>query len=152
MPSSLQHRDRLPQGLPQEAYAYALDEINTILAILPEPASSTFATAVFVGLRHGEIYVSRSIWNGRINHPKTRKGRALVSVIRQLAQRLEMHRFRCGNPQNGIPAERQGFEAYQGPARGLEHDGVTQTKQVCVSIARCERRGQWNTGNWDIQA
>ncbi|MGO9518123.1 MAG: hypothetical protein ACLPND_13850, partial [Candidatus Korobacteraceae bacterium] len=37
----------------------------------------------------------------RVNDPKTRKGRAPVPVIRQLADRLEMHRLRCGNPQSG---------------------------------------------------
>jgi integrase len=99
---------------PQETYAYSLDEIKSILALLPEPAATAFAVAAFMGLRHGEIqgllwenyrdgemYVSRSIWNGRASDPKTRKGRAPVPVIRQLAQRLEMHRLRCGNPQSG---------------------------------------------------
>ena len=51
--------------------------------------------------RDGEMYVSRSIWNGRVTEPKTRKGRAPVPVIRQLAERLEMHRLRCRNPQSG---------------------------------------------------
>lgn len=96
---------------PQETYAYSLEEIRTILAVLPEPAATAFAVAAFMGLRHGEIqgllwenyregelYVSRSIWNGRISDPKTRKGRASVPVIRQLAERLEMHRLRSGNP------------------------------------------------------
>jgi len=67
-----------------------------------------------MGLRHGEIqgllwenyhdgemYVSRSIWNGHVTAPKTPKGRAPVPVIRQLAERLEMHRLRSGNPQTG---------------------------------------------------
>jgi len=67
-----------------------------------------------MGLRHGEIqgllwenckdgelFVSRSIWNGRISDPKTHKGRAPVPVIRQLADRLEMHRLSSGNPQSG---------------------------------------------------
>jgi integrase len=45
--------------------------------------------------------VSRSIWNGRIGEPKTRKGRAPVPVIRQLADRLALHRLRSGNPQSG---------------------------------------------------
>jgi integrase len=67
-----------------------------------------------MGLRYGEIrgllwenyhneemQVTRSIWNGRITDPKTRKGRAPVPVIRQLAERLELHRLRCGNPQTG---------------------------------------------------
>ena len=51
--------------------------------------------------QNGEIYVSRSIWNGRVNEPKTRKGRAPVPVIRQLAERLELHRLRTANPQSG---------------------------------------------------
>jgi integrase len=88
--------------------------LQTIISLLPEPAATAFAVAGFMGLRHGEIqgllwenyrdgeiYVSRSIWNGRVNDPKTRKGRAPVPVIRQLADRLEMHRLRCGNPQSG---------------------------------------------------
>ncbi|MGP0018510.1 MAG: tyrosine-type recombinase/integrase [Candidatus Sulfotelmatobacter sp.] len=99
---------------PQETYAYTLDEIQTILALLSEPAATAFAVAAFMGLRHGEIqgllwenyrdgelYVSRSIWNGRVSDPKTRKGRAPVPVIRQLADRLEMHRLRSGKPLKG---------------------------------------------------
>jgi integrase len=98
----------------QETYAYTLEEIQTILALLPEPAATVFAVAAFMGLRHGEIqgllwenyhggemYVSRSIWNGRISDPKTRKGRAPVPVIRQLADRLELHRLRSANPVDG---------------------------------------------------
>jgi len=99
---------------PQETYAYSLEELQTIISLLPEPAATAFAVAAFMGLRQGEIqgllwenyrdgeiYVSRSIWNGRVTDPKTRKGRAPVPVIRQLAERLEMHRLRCGNPQSG---------------------------------------------------
>lgn len=99
---------------PQETYAYSLEEIQTILALLPEPAATAFAVAAFMGLRYGEIqgllwenyrdgelYVSRSIWNGRVSDPKTRKGRAPVPVIRQLADRLDMHRLRSGNPLKG---------------------------------------------------
>jgi integrase len=99
---------------PQETYAYTLEEIQTILSRLPEPAGTAFAIASFMGLRHGELrgllwenyrnqemQVSRSIWNGHVTAPKTRKGRAPVPVIRQLAERLELHRLRCGNPQTG---------------------------------------------------
>jgi len=99
---------------PQETYAYTLEEVQIILSLLPEPAVTAFAVAAFMGLRHGEIqglvwenyhdgemYVSRSIWNGHVTAPKTRKGRAPVPVIRQLAERLEMHRLRSGNPQTG---------------------------------------------------
>jgi integrase len=46
--------------------------------------------------RDGEIFVSRSIWNGRITEHKTRSGRAPVPVIKPLAERL-----RCGNPISG---------------------------------------------------
>ncbi len=99
---------------PQETYAYSLEELQTIISLLPEPAATAFAVAGYMGLRHGEIqgllwenyrdgeiYISRSIWNGRVSDPKTRKGRAPVPVIRQLADRLEMHRLRGGNPQSG---------------------------------------------------
>jgi len=98
----------------QETYAYTLDEVQSILSLLPEPAATAFAVAAFMGLRHGEIqgllwenyrdgemHISRSIWNGHITAPKTRKGRAPVPVIRQLAERLELHRLRCGNLQSG---------------------------------------------------
>jgi hypothetical protein len=54
----------------------------------------------------GELHRRRdarfpSIWNVHVTAPKTRKGRAPVPVIRQLAERLELHRLRCGNPQSG---------------------------------------------------
>ena len=77
---------------PQETYAYTLEEIEAILSLLPERAATAFAVAAFMGLRHGEIqgllwenyhdgemFVSRSIWNGRISDPKTRKGRSRSS-------------------------------------------------------------------------
>ena len=99
---------------PQETYAYTLEEVQIILSLLPEPAATAFAVAALMGLRHGEIqgllwenyhdgemHISRSIWNGHVTAPKTRKGCAPVPVIRQLAERLEMHRLRCGNPQTG---------------------------------------------------
>src|SRR5262249_726005 len=79
-----------------------------------EPATTAFAVAAFSGLRigeieglrwedyrGGEIYVSRSIWSGHITDPKTAKSRAPVPVIRQLAERLEMHRRRSNNAQSG---------------------------------------------------
>ena len=99
---------------PQETYAYSLEEINAILSHIPEPAATAFAVAAFSGLRRGEIeglqwedyrdgeiQVSRSIWNGRENDPKTKKSAAPVPVIRQLAERLDMHRLRQKNAQKG---------------------------------------------------
>jgi integrase len=101
---------------PQETYAYSLEEIQAMLAALPEPAGTAFAFAAFMGLRHGEIEglrwedyqpttgeitVSRSIWHGHVNAPKTQKSAAPIPVIKPLAQRLEMHRLRSGNPGSG---------------------------------------------------
>ena len=98
----------------RETYAYTLDEVQSILSLLSEPAATAFAVAAFMGLRHGEIqgllwenyrdgemHITRSIWNGHITAPKTRKARAPVPVIRQLAERLGLHRLRSGNPQSG---------------------------------------------------
>jgi integrase len=99
---------------PRETYAYSLEEIQSILSLLPEPAATAFAFAAFLGLRHGEIegllwenyadgemHITRSVWHGHVNPPKTRKSAAPVPVIRQLSERIEMHRLRCGNPQSG---------------------------------------------------
>jgi integrase len=99
---------------PEETYAYSLEEVNSILAHIPDPAATAFAVAAFSGLRSGEIeglrwedyrdgeiHVARSIWNGHTTDPKTRKSRAPVPVIRQLAERLEMHRLRSKNAQSG---------------------------------------------------
>ncbi len=135
---------------PQETYAYSLDEIQSILAVLPEPAATAFAVAAFMGLRHGEIqgllwenyrdvemYVSRSIWNGRVTDPKTRKGRAPVPVIRQLAERLELHRLRCGNPQSG-PI----FSNAAGKPLAL---GSAVNRVILPAMNRCERCGKAET-------
>jgi integrase len=97
-----------------ETYAYSLEEINSVLAHIPEPAATAFAIAAFAGLRvgeiegldwsdyrEGELTVSRSVWNGHESDPKTRKSRAPVPVIRPLAERLEMHRLRSKNGQDG---------------------------------------------------
>src|SRR5712692_5456586 len=131
---------------PQETYAYTLEEIQRILALLTEPAATAFAVAAFMGLRHGEIqgllwenyrdgelYVSRSIWNGRVSDPKTRKGRAPIPVIRQLADRLEMHRLRSGNPLAG-PI----FANSLGKALSL---GSVVNRVILPAVNRCEACG-----------
>ena len=91
---------------PEETHAYSLEEVQTMLVVLLEPAATIFSVAAFAGLRLGELqglnwedyrggalWVSRSVWNGHVNEPKTRKSKAPVPVIKQLAQRLEMHRL-----------------------------------------------------------
>jgi integrase len=100
---------------PGETYAYDLEEIQKILSVLPAPSDTAFAVAAFAGLRHGELqgldwgdyhdgqlWVARSVWNGIVNDPKTRKSKAPVPVIRQLAERLDMHRLRSADPKTGL--------------------------------------------------
>jgi integrase len=97
-----------------ETYAYSLEEIGQILALLQEPAATIFAVAAFTGARRGEIrglmwenykdgeiQITRSIWKGHVTEPKTRKSRGAIPVIAPLARRLEFHRLRCGNPTSG---------------------------------------------------
>jgi integrase len=99
---------------PEETYAYSLEELDQMLAMFPEPAATAFAVAAFAALRRGEIegldwadyhddalWVNRSIWNGRELPTKTAKSKAPVPVIRQLAERLEIPRLRCGEPKFG---------------------------------------------------
>ena len=94
-------------------YAYSLDEIRRMLAVLPEPARTMVAVAAFTGLRKGEIRglrwedyetgvlrVSRSIWNRHINKPKGNSA-GEVPVISVLAQMLDSHRMMTGSPASG---------------------------------------------------
>lgn len=94
---------------PAETYAYSLDEINKMLAVLDEPARTVVLTAAYTGLRKGEIRglrwsdfngkelcVNRSMWNDVTNPPKTRRSAAPVPVVRELAEALEDHRQRIG--------------------------------------------------------
>ena len=106
----------IPPARPsEETYAYSLEEIGQILALLPEPSATVFAVAAFTGARRGEIrglmwenyqdgeiQITRSIWRGHITEPKTRKSRGAIPVIVPLARRLELHRTRCGNPTSGV--------------------------------------------------
>ena len=99
---------------PAETHAYTLEEIQAILDLLPEPAATIFSIAAFAGLRRGEIaalrwedyrdgqlFVSRSLWRNHLNPPKTAKGCAPVPVIRQVAERLEIHRMSSENNRVG---------------------------------------------------
>ena len=103
-----------PARRSEETYAYSLEEIGQILALLPEPAATIFAVAAFTGARRGEIRglmwenyqdgeirITRSIWRRYISEPKTHKSRGAIPVIVPLARRLELHRTRSGNPTSG---------------------------------------------------
>jgi integrase len=108
----------LPRGAkPDETAYYPLDEVLTMLRIVPEPSRTAIAIAAFAGLRRGEISgllweaydpkaltlrVSRSVWEGNISEPKTRKSNAAVPVIPSLGKILDAHWVRCGKPEAGI--------------------------------------------------
>src|SRR5450631_1612857 len=101
-----------------ETKPYTLEEIAAMLKVLSEPSATAVATAAFTGLRLGELRgltwesfepaqdeeslgwlnVTRSVWRSTVGDPKTAKSKAPVPVIPQLAQRLDAHRKRCGNP------------------------------------------------------
>jgi integrase len=131
---------------PVPTHAYTLEEIASILALLPEPAATIFAVAGYTGLRRGEIEglewtdyhdgelnVGRSIWNGEVVAPKTEKSKAAVPVIRPLAERLEMHRLRNGNPETG-PI----FSTSNGTPLSL-HNVVN--RQILPTLNRCSHCG-----------
>jgi integrase len=111
---------------PQEdTYAYSLPEIKAMLAMLEEPARTVVLTAACTGLRKSELRglawedfnglelkVNRSVWGtkklaeklepgspawgGVANKPKTKRSRASIPVVKQLADALEAHRLRAG--------------------------------------------------------
>lgn len=97
-----------------ETHAYSLLEIETMLAVIPEPAATICAVAAFTGLRRSELrglrwedyngqqlMVNRSVWEGFTNEPKTKRSKAAVPVIPRLAVLLHRHRLVCGNPSSG---------------------------------------------------
>jgi len=97
-----------------ETYAYTLREIETMLAVIPEPAATVCALAAFTGLRRAELrglrwedydglqlMVNRSVWEGFTNEPKTKRSKAAVPVIPRLVALLDRHRKTCGNPASG---------------------------------------------------
>jgi len=106
-------------GLPRapesdETYAYSLEEIDGMLAVLPQPVFTLVAVAAFTGLRRAElrglewqdydgeqISVKRSVWESHTNEPKTRKSKAPVPVIPKLARILDHYRLPSGNPRSG---------------------------------------------------
>lgn len=104
------HDVSIPRGKePEETYAYSLDEVSGMLAVLGEPVRTVVLTAALTGLRKGEIRglrwedftgkelrVNQSFWNSIVNPPKTARSKAPVPVVKELAEALEEHRHRMG--------------------------------------------------------
>jgi integrase len=97
-----------------ETHAYTLRDVETMLAVLPEPAATVCAVAAFAGLRRSElrglewqdydgeqIMVMRSVWEKFTNEPKTKRSKAPVPVIPRLQAVLAAHQLACGNPKSG---------------------------------------------------
>jgi len=118
-----------------------------MLAVLGHPAWTVILTAAFTGLRKSEmrglawenfdgkeLSVKRSVWGtkklaeklkpgssvwgGVANEPKTKRGRASIPVVKQLADALEAHKFRAGIlAQPGLPI----FQAGNGQPLNLDN-------------------------------
>lgn len=125
-----------------ETYGYGLQEIETMIAVIPEPASTICAVAAFAGLRRSELrgirwedydghqlMVSRSVWEGFTNEPKTKRSKAPVPVIPRLATILDRHRIMCGSPSSG-PV----FENAKGKPANLNN---TLNREILPALNRC---------------
>jgi integrase len=111
-PSRLVKIPRAPDG--DETHSYSLRDVETMLAVLTEPAATLCAVAAFAGLRRSElrgvrwedydgdqIMVMRSVWEGFENEPKTKRSKDPVPVIPRLRAILSAHQLACSNPKNG---------------------------------------------------
>jgi integrase len=109
------HGVEIPQARPAgETYAYSLEQVVQIIGALPQPAATIAATAAFTGLRRGEIQgllwedytgkeirVTRSVWLGHVDEPKTPKSKAPVPIISPLRRMLDAYSASCGHPVSG---------------------------------------------------
>lgn len=82
----------------------------------------------------GTLNITRSIWSGVVSEPKTESSQAPVPVIKPLNDRLELHRFRAGNPQTG-PIFRT-TNPDTGGVVPLNFDNLTK-RQIVASLNRC---------------
>ena len=95
----------IPECRPRgDTHAYTLNEVDRMLAVLPEPARALVATAAYSGLRKGELrglrvedyegevlHVRRSVWRTHVGEPKGKHGRGAIPVIVPLKRYLDAH-------------------------------------------------------------
>ena len=100
----------MPRGLPTgETYAYTLDEVTAMLAVLDEPARTIVLLAALSGLGAAELMglrwedftgdelsIERNVWSGHVTETKTLARRAPIPVLPIVAEALEAHRKREG--------------------------------------------------------
>jgi integrase len=80
------------------------------------------------------LQVRKSVWNGITSEPKTKARKAPVPVIGPLAQMLDAHRRRCGNPSTG-PI----FANHEGKAACMNN---LRNRQVMPALRRCATCGK----------
>ena len=127
---------------PEDTYAYSLSEIKAMLGVLKEPAWTVVLCAALTGLRKGEIRglawdafdgaelsVRQSVWNSVVDGPKTKRSRAPIPVVKQLADALEAHRLRIGKLAVG-PI----FQA--GNGKSLNLDNLVR-RVIVPALSRC---------------
>jgi integrase len=134
---------------PEDTYAYSLPEVTRVLSFLSEPEKTVVLTAALTGLRKGEIRglcwedfdgrelsVKRSVWNSTVNEPKTRRSKAPIPVVKQLADALEAHKHRMGKlAQPNQPI----FQA--GNGKPLNLDNLVR-RTIVPALRRCSVCGQ----------
>lgn len=128
----------------EDTYAHSQDEINSMLAVLPQPAWTVVQTAAWAGFRKSELRglrwedfdgetltVRRSVWNSVTSEPKTNRSKAPVPVVKRLADALEAHKLRAGIlAQPGLPI----FQA--GNGKPLNLDNLVR-RVIVPALSRC---------------
>jgi integrase len=98
----------IPRGLPAgPKHNYSLEEIQKMMAVLPEPGRTIVIVAAFTGLRKQEIkglrwedfkgnelHVQRSVYGRHVQETKTLASKAPVPVLPIVRTALEEHRKR----------------------------------------------------------
>jgi integrase len=98
----------IPRGLPSaKKERYTLEEIQAMIAALPEPARTIVIVAGLTGLRLSEIKglkwedfrgdeldVQRSVWSGYVSDTKTLTSKAAVPVLPIVRTALDAHKKR----------------------------------------------------------
>jgi integrase len=131
----------------EPTYAYSLDEINRMLAVLDERSATIVAVAAFSGLRRSEIQglrwadysgssiqVQRSVWEGIADDTKTDASSGAVPVISALERRLERYHASV-KPASDAPM----FAASNG--KPLRLNNILRA-QILPALNRCAMCGE----------